>query len=119
MIRGLLLILALAAASRALAQERSPAERQSLVELARILGESHAIRMACEGEEDQFWRGRMRQLLDQEAADQGLKTRLSLAFNGGFHAGQALYPRCSDAARAEARKIAASGQTLSEKLEGP
>lgn len=119
MIRSLPLILALAAAFPAFAQERSPAERQSLVELARVLGESHAIRMACEGEQDQFWRERMQRLLDQEAADQGLTTRLSLAFNEGFHAGQALYPRCSDAARAEARKIAGAGQTLSEKLKGP
>jgi uncharacterized protein (TIGR02301 family) len=102
----------------AFAQERSPAERQALVQLARVIGESHAIRQACEGAEDQFWRGRMQGLLDQEAADQGLKTRLSLAFNDGFHAGQALYPKCTDAARAEARKIAASGQALAEKLEG-
>jgi uncharacterized protein (TIGR02301 family) len=119
LIRGLSLILALTTALPALAQERSPADRQSLVELARILGESHAIRRVCEGAEDQFWRTRMQRLLDQEAADQGLKTRLSLAFNDGFHAGQALYPKCTDAARAEARKIAASGQALSERLEGP
>jgi len=114
-----ILALVILAASPALAQERSPAERQSLVDLARVLGESHALRQACEGEADQVWRGRMHDLLEQEAADQGLKTRLSLAFNDGFHAGQALFPKCSEAARAEARRIAASGRALALKLAGP
>ncbi len=115
---GWLLVL-LAAASPALAQERSPAGRQALVELSRVLGESHAIRQACEGSADQLWRERMSQVLEQEAVDQRLKARLSIAFNDGYHSGQALYPKCSPAARAEARRIAASGQALSEKLETP
>lgn len=106
-------------ASSALAQERTPAERQWLVDLSRILGESHALRQVCVGPDDRFWRARMQSLLDQEAADEALQSRLSVAFNDGYHAGQALYPKCSDAARAEARKIAASGEALSEKLSEP
>jgi uncharacterized protein (TIGR02301 family) len=106
-------------ASPALAQERTPAERQWMVDLSRILGESHALRQVCVGPEDRFWRARMQALLDREAADQDLATRLSVAFNDGYHTGQALYPRCSEAARAEARKIAAGGEALSEKLSRP
>ena len=90
-----------------------------MVDLARVLGESHALRQACDSPEDQFWRVRMRGLLEQEAAEQGLKTRLSVAFNEGYHSGQALYPRCSDAARAEARKVALTGEMLAKKLAGP
>lgn len=103
----------------ALAQERSPSERQELVDLARLLGESHALNQACAGADNQFWRERMQGMLDQEAAEQGLKTRLSIAFNDGYHSGQALYPKCSDAARAEARKLATKGEQLSEKLARP
>ncbi len=111
-------VLALAPAA-ALAQERSPAERQSLVDLARVLGESHALRQACEGPQDQSWRSRMQQLLAVEAADQGLKTRISVAFNAGYGSGRSLFPNCTDAARAEARRIAGEGQRLSIKLAGP
>jgi uncharacterized protein (TIGR02301 family) len=109
----------LIAATAALAQERTPAQRQQLVDLARVLGESHALGQACDGADEQFWRTRMQALLQQEAAEQGLKTRLSVAFNDGYHSAQALYPRCSDAARAEARKIAGAGEVLSGKLAGP
>jgi len=101
------------------AQERAPAQRQALVDLARILGESHAIRQVCEGPQDQYWRRRMQQLLVVEAADQGLKTRISLAFNAGFGSGKALYAGCTDAARAEARRIARTAQGLSETLARP
>ena len=101
------------------AQERAPAQRQALVDLARILGESHAIRQACEGPQDQYWRARMQQLLAVEAADQGLKTRISVAFNAGFGSGKALYASCTGAARAEARRIARTGQGLSETLKRP
>ncbi len=117
-IAGWLLAL-LATTSPALAQERSPAARQTLVELSRVLGESHAIRQACEGSADQQWRERMAQMLEREDADQALKARLSIAFNDGYHSGMALYPKCSPAARAEGRRIAASGQALSGKLGSP
>ena len=103
----------------ALAQERTPSERQSLVDLARTLGESHALRQVCTSAEDQYWRTRMRELMDQEAADRRLETRLSLAFNDGYHSGQALFPKCTEAARAEARKAAVQGRALSLKLAGP
>ena len=110
-------VLALVAAAQA--QERSPAERQGLVDLARVLGESHALRQACEGPRDQFWRSRMQRLLAVEAADQGLKTRISVAFNAGYGSGRSLFPKCTDAAQAEARRIAGDGQKLSLKLALP
>ena len=95
----------------------APARQQSLVALSRVLGESHAIRRACEGTDDQFWRGRMQQLLDAE--DPGMRARLSVAFNDAYNAGQAHYRTCSARARAGANRIAASGRSLSESLEGP
>ena len=61
----------------------------------------------------------MQGLLDQEAADQRLKARMSIAFNDGYHSGQALYPKCTEAARAEARKVAGQGRALSLRLAGP
>lgn len=118
--RPVLFALALAAiAAPALAQERSPAERQVMVDLAYVLGESHALRQTCEGSGDMFWRSRMEEMLRVEAADQGFATRLTLSFNSGFAAGQAGFPACDAGLKAEARRIAARGRQLSAKLSGP
>ncbi len=103
----------------ALAQERSPAARQGLTDLARVLGSSHALRQACLDRKDQSWRTRMQQLLDVEAPDQGLKRRLMQAFNAGYDAEQAVYPACSSAAEAESARLAQHGRALAQQLEGP
>ncbi len=109
----------LVSAPFASAQERSPSERQALLDLARILGQSNAIRQTCEGPQDGYWYTRMERLLAVEAADQDLKRRLGLSFNAGYNETRALYPQCVDAARAEARRIAKTAEALSEKLAGP
>ena len=117
--RAAWILVILAAAPPALAQQRTPTAQRALVELSRVIGESHAIRQACEGARDQFWRVRMQQLLVQEASEPAMRTQLSVAFNDGYHAGQGRYPKCRKAARAEARRIAASGKALSEGLGAP
>jgi uncharacterized protein (TIGR02301 family) len=118
--RRLITALALAViAAPAFAQERSPAERQVMVDLAYVLGESHALRQTCAGPGDMFWRSRMEEMLRVEAADQGFATRLTLSFNNGFAAGQAGFPACDAGLKAEAGRIAARGRQLSAKLSGP
>ena len=114
-----LLILALALAPAAHAQDRAPAERQVLIDLAYVLGESHALRQTCEGPGDMYWRSRMEDMLRVEAADQGFVNRMTLSFNSGFAAGQAGFPACDAPLRAEARRIAARGRQLSARLSGP
>ena len=116
---GCFALLGLAVASPAIAQQRTPSTRQALVELSRVIGESHALRQACKGAGDQFWRVRMQQLLGRDASEPALKTLLSVAFNDGYHAAQERFPKCGKAARTEARRIAASGKALSERLEAP
>lgn len=118
--RRLLLTLAIAAAATpALAQERTPAERQVMVDLAYVLGESHALRQTCEGSADMFWRSRMEEMLRVEAADQAFVNRLTLSFNSGFAAGQAGFPACDAGLKTEAKRIAARGRALSARLSGP
>ena len=90
-----------------------------MVDLAYVLGESHALRQACDGSDDQYWRARMLELLDAEAPDQALKARLGKAFNTGFAAGQAAFPTCDVKSRAEAARIAQRGRTLADKLATP
>lgn len=106
----------LLAPAATLAQERSPADRQTLVQLAYVLGESHALRQACVGAGDQYWRNRMRRMESAEQPDAPFDRRLQDSFNDGFLAGRANFPRCTQKARDEAAAIASKGQTLVESL---
>jgi uncharacterized protein (TIGR02301 family) len=112
------LLLAAAFGSVALAQERSPAERQTLVALAYLIGESHALRQTCTGKADQYWRTRMQQLVAAEQPDAPFSRRLTDSFNDGFVAGRQGFPSCDAHARQEAARVAAKGRELSVTLTG-
>ena len=112
-----LVVLFLAGAVQA--QDRAPEARQAAADLAYVLGQSHALRQACAGADDQYWRGRMLELLQAEAPDDAQKARLSQSFNAGFAAGQAGFPSCTAAARAEGQRIAARGAALASRLASP
>jgi uncharacterized protein (TIGR02301 family) len=110
------LILALGAAAPAAAQERSPADRQTLVALAYALGQSHALRQICLGASDYYWRHRMQQLVAAEQPDGPFNRRLADSFNDGFVASRQAFPTCNAAAKAEAEAIATKGGELAEDL---
>ncbi len=116
---GLVAAFALLVVTPVLAQDRAPAARQSLVELAYVLGQSHALRQRCEGPNDQYWRNRMTQLLDVEASDQALQARLANSFNTGYAAAQARFPKCGKDLKAEASQLALHGQALADQLARP
>jgi uncharacterized protein (TIGR02301 family) len=113
--RALVLIIALLSGAPALAQERPPAERQILGDLAYAIGESHALRQLCEGPRNQYWRDRMLRLTQVEQADAGLDARLRDRFNTGFAAGQAATACGPESLKAEAA-AAARGQALANRL---
>lgn len=118
--RSRLLIAALVAAlgvvAPASAQDRSPGIRQTLVDLAYVLGESHALRQACLGAEDQFWRTRMIKLVDAEQPDAALDRRLKEAFNTGYASRQSEFPECTGAARRAEVATLNKGQNLAGQL---
>lgn len=108
--------LALSSLSPALAQDRQPAERQRLLDLAYAIGQSHALRQTCEGPGDQFWRARMVRLTEVEEADRAFDGQLRDRFNGGFAAAQASHPECSPESRRAERQAALRGRALAAKL---
>lgn len=110
------LIFLLAMAAPAAAQERPPAERQTLSELAYSLGESHALRQACEGPADQYWRDRMLRMTQVEDADPGFDAQMRERFNTGYAAGQAAALGCGPQSRRAEAAAAARGQTLARRL---
>jgi uncharacterized protein (TIGR02301 family) len=116
-IPGLLAGLALlAAGAPVLAQERPPAERQALVDLAYAIGESHALRQLCNGDNDQFWRDRMMQLSDTEVPDAAFDARLKQAFNNGFAARQPQFTACGPDSRRAELAVARKGEAISRRL---
>jgi len=108
--------LALAPAAGALAQTRTPAERQTLTDLTYVLGQSHALRQACAGQTDQFWRARMTALVATEAPDAAFDRQLKAAFNTGYATTQVAFPRCSPRVRLQEAAAAARGRALAESL---
>ncbi len=98
------------------AQERTPAQRQTLADIAYVLGESHALRQACEGAYDQYWRDQMIGVTDTEAPDAALDRRLKEAFNSGFASRRAEFPECSRASRMAEVAAARRGQALAAGL---
>ncbi len=66
-------------------REIDPLKRNDLIEISRILGSMHALRISCLGEGDQTYRSRMNSLLDIEApSDVFIRDPLILSFNSGF-----------------------------------
>ena len=109
-------VLIAAFAAPAVAQEREPSERQTLIDLAYALGESHALRQACAGDGDQYWRDRMMQVTETEAADAAFNGRLTQAFNSGFATRQTEFPTCTPASKRAELMVARKGQSLSMQL---
>eukprot|EP01030_Chromulinospumella_sphaerica_P019183 gene19183-19066_t len=114
--RALPVLAALLLATPTLAQERPPPERQSLVDLAYAIGESHALRQVCSGDGDQHWRDRMAELINTEAADADFEARLKQAFNSGFAARKSQFPSCGIDSRKAELAVARKGEGIAAKL---
>lgn len=89
---------------------------ESLIELAGVLGEAHAARSACAGEDDQTWRGYMQQMLDLEGPSGSNRGALTSAFNQGYRRQIRITPSCSPETRAQEAAIAARGRALSDRI---
>ena len=114
---AMILAVALASASPAPAA-RAPEQRQTLVDLAYVLGEAHALRAVCQGEEDQSWRTRMTRMIEVEKPDTAFRRRLIDSFNAGFVSRQAATRACDEGAAAQERGVAARGRGLAQRLAG-
>lgn len=113
---GVILVFATALASApSAAQDRDPASRQALLDLAYVLGEAHALKQACD-KESQYWRARMQRLVELEKPDMAFNVRLADRFNTGFTVRETQFPDCNAAARAEAVAAARRGRALSQRL---
>ncbi len=124
MLRAALLAILLPAAALAApaVPPRSAQARQMVVDLAYALGETHALRQVCLGEEDQELRVQMSRLVEIEQTDPALgaagQRRLIEAFNAGFSARGAQFPSCRPEVQAALEAAAAKGEALARRLGG-
>lgn len=112
---ALTLAFGLAGSAGAAPPPRTPEQRQTLVDLAFVLGQAHALHRVCAGKNDDTWRGRMEQEIAMEAPDPAFKSRLSSSFNTGFVSPEAQAKDCAAAEIAE-RRLAVRGAALARRL---
>jgi uncharacterized protein (TIGR02301 family) len=112
--RSALVLLLLALAVPASAQERSAAQRETLVELAGVLGEAHALRQACGA--DPVWKRQFEQMLDVEQPDEDFAKQMQGAFNGGFRAHRNDFSACTPEGRMAEAEAALRGRELAAGL---
>lgn len=85
--------------------------------LSENLGKAHAVRVVCNGRDDQYWRGYMQRLLQLEAPSSGgLRRSMVNAFNAGFSTGQAVHTSCSPDTVAAEKRYATTGRDLARRL---
>jgi uncharacterized protein (TIGR02301 family) len=123
-LRSLFSALALAAVLMPAAASAQPArrpgdERQTVVRLAYVLGQAHALRRLCAGPGDATWYGRMQHLLTEEATDEVSRRQLVESFNAGFANAQGEFTSCGPRSQAAEHAVAEQGRGLALRLAGP
>ena len=118
---ALLSALLLAGASNASAQSgiplRGPDYFRDASELAATLGSAHAIRVRCNGREDQYWRRYMADLLRYEAPEKGnLRSSLVQGFNNAYTRTSAQYLSCDNRAIEAEARFARDGQDIAGRM---
>ena len=96
---------------------RGPDYFRDASDLAETLGSAHAIRVRCNGRNDQYWRRYMADMLGYEAPDKGnLRSSLVERFNNAYSRVSAQYLQCDNrAVEAEAR-FASTGKDISIRM---
>lgn len=96
---------------------RGPDYFRDAADLAGALGSAHAIRVRCNGREDQYWRQYMSDMLSYEAPNRGnLRSSLVEQFNDAYQETSRDYLKCDNrAVEAEAR-FARQGQEIAERM---
>ena len=96
---------------------RGPDYFRDAADLAGVLGGAHAIRVLCNGNEDQYWRRYMADLLTMEAPEPGnLRSSLVSSFNETYSRTSDQFRICDGrAVEAEAR-YARTGEEISTRL---
>ena len=112
---GLIALVALTGAGRAVAQQADAPYDEKLMRLAEVLGSLHYLRSLC-GEDNNPWRNEMQALLDAEKPDPERRARLVARFNHGYRSFWSVHVQCTDTAVAAIDRYMAEGAKLSGEI---
>lgn len=87
-----------------------------LMRISEILGAIHYLRELCGANEGQYWRERMRELMDAEGSSALRRARLTRAFNQGYRSYSRTYNTCSPSAQTAITRFVTEGAQLSDGL---
>jgi uncharacterized protein (TIGR02301 family) len=87
-----------------------------LLRLSEILGAVHYLRELCGANEGQYWRDRMRDLMEAEGSSALRRARLTRSFNQGYRSYSRTYNTCSPSAQTAITRFLTEGTQLSEGL---
>ena len=87
-----------------------------LMRLSEILGAIHYLRELCGANEGQYWRDRMRELMEAEGSSALRRARLTQAFNQGYRSYSRTYNSCSPSAQTAVTRFITEGAELSDGL---
>jgi uncharacterized protein (TIGR02301 family) len=96
---------------------RSQDYYRDVITLSETLGKAHAVRVVCNGRNDQYWRSYMQRLLELEAPYQGgLRRSMVNGFNAGFSTGKSLHQVCDSNTVAAEKTYATTGRDLAASM---
>lgn len=96
---------------------RGPDYFRDAADLAALLGGAHAVRVLCNGNEDQYWRRYMADLLKYEAPEPGnLRSSLVSAFNDGYTEVSGEFRVCDGRAVEAESRFARRGEEIAGRL---
>ena len=96
---------------------RGPDYFRDAADLAAALGSAHAIRVRCNGRDDQYWRQYMADMLTYEAPERGaLRSSLVEHFNEAFQDVSGDYLKCDNRAVEAEAQFARQGQEIAERM---
>lgn len=87
-----------------------------LMRISEILGAIHYLRELCGANEGQYWRERMRELMEAEGSSALRRARLTRAFNQGYRSYSRTYNTCSPSAQTAITRFVTEGAQLSDGL---
>lgn len=106
------LIYLMAGAAHAASDEKPYDDR--LMRLSEILGAVHYLRELCGANEGQYWRDRMRDLMEAEGSSALRRAKLTRAFNQGYRSYSRTYNTCSPSAQTAITRFLSEGSNLSQ-----
>ncbi len=111
-----LIVICLASAHPARAQDGAAPFDADLQRLAEILGTLHYLRGICGANEGQKWRNEMQALVDAETPSGDRRGRMIASFNRGYNGFQQTYRTCTPAATVAIKRFLDEGSKISRDL---